>query len=124
MAVARVDGINPPVAALKLNYHGLQRRLPGGAAHPTEPGTTVRTIAKPELGDRCDPERTGPDRPVRGRGAGAGNVGVERHGVAACRNGIGRNGVEWVGPSAERKVLGQVVEPRSSCRRWPNGGRG
>lgn len=32
MAVARVHGINATVAALKLNYYDLQRRLQGGAA--------------------------------------------------------------------------------------------
>ena len=30
--MARVHGINPTVAALKLNYYDLQRRLPSGAA--------------------------------------------------------------------------------------------
>jgi hypothetical protein len=32
IAVTRVHGIHPTVAALKLNYYGLQRRLPSGAA--------------------------------------------------------------------------------------------
>ena len=32
IAVARVHGINPTVAALKLNYYDLQRRLSGGTA--------------------------------------------------------------------------------------------
>jgi hypothetical protein len=32
IAVARVHGINPTVAALKLNYYDLQRRLAGGTA--------------------------------------------------------------------------------------------
>lgn len=35
IAVARVHGINPTVAALKLNYYDLQRRLPSG---PTRQG--------------------------------------------------------------------------------------
>ncbi len=30
--VARIHGINPTVAALKVNYYDLQRRLPGGTA--------------------------------------------------------------------------------------------
>jgi hypothetical protein len=43
--VARVHGIHPTVAALKLNYYDLHRRLPSGAA--SQVGCVLVTVSAP-----------------------------------------------------------------------------
>ena len=61
---------------------------------------------------------------VRSGCAGAGYVGIERQGVAARRNDIGGDGVELVGPPAERKVLRHVMEPGQTAADDPPGNEG
>jgi len=45
IVVARVHGIHPTVAALKLNYYDLHRRLPSGAA--SQVGCVLVTVSAP-----------------------------------------------------------------------------
>lgn len=54
--LARVHGLHPTAATLKLNYYGLQRRLSGGLVQPKRRGCrpTFVELAAPAVSSRMD----------------------------------------------------------------------